>query len=114
MNSVHFKVGENSYNLRLASKHTVELERTLGMNPMAALMVAEGEIPRLEPMIHILHASLQALNHGISITDTYDIFDQYVDEGGDLMKLIEVLMEVFEHSGFFKKAAVEKVAKKKK
>jgi hypothetical protein len=114
MNSVPFRVGNIEYQLRLTSKYSVELERQLGMNPMAAIMVVEGEIPRLEPMIQILHASLQALNHGISLSDTYDIFDQFAEDGGDLMGLVEILMEVFSHSGFFKKAAVEKAIKKSK
>ena len=114
MNSVPFRVGNTEYQLRLTSKHSVDLERTLGMNPMAAIMFGENEIPKLEPMIQILHASLQALNHGIALSDTYDIFDQFADDGGDLMSLVEVLMEVFSHSGFFKKAAVEKATKKLK
>lgn len=29
----------------------------------------------------ILHASLQALEHNISLDDTYAIYDEFVDEG---------------------------------
>ena len=92
---------EKSLNLRLTSRSTVALEQKLGMSPISALMENQ-QVPRLETAITILHGCAQALNHGITLDKTYDIYDEYVDCGGTLMDLIMALVEVFKISGFFK------------
>ena len=53
-------------------------------------------------MIMILHASLQAMEHNISLDDTYAIYDEFVDEGNSLLELIPIIIEIFKVSGFFK------------
>jgi len=50
----------------------------------------------------ILHASLQALEHNISLEDTYNIYDEFVDEGNSLLELIPIIVDIFKVSGFFK------------
>mgnify|MGYP000224796583 CR=1 FL=1 len=42
----------------------------------------------------ILHASLQALEHNISLDDTYAIYDEFVDEGNTLIELIPIIVEI--------------------
>ncbi|MDD3840759.1 MAG: DUF6096 family protein, partial [Clostridia bacterium] len=45
--------------------------------------------------------------HGISLKDTYEIYDNYIDDGGTFEDLIEKIIDVFEVSGFFKKEDLE-------
>ena len=115
-----FKISENkSVKLRLTSRGTVGLEDKLGKSPIAALMENQ-QIPTLGSAITILHAALQPYEHGYTEDKAYDLYDEYVDAGGELSGLIMALVEVFKVSGFFKevpqmeeqKAPAKKTAKK--
>jgi hypothetical protein len=68
----------------------------------------------VEDIIMILHASLQALEHNISLDDTYAIYDEFVDEGNTLIELIPIIVEIFKVSGFFKKIDNSKNAQQAK
>lgn len=97
-------IKDKEYKARLNAKACVDLEKKLGTNPINAfLKIAESsEIPDLTTLVVILHASLQAYQHGISIEDTYRIYDDFVDEGNVMTDLIPFILEVFKVSGFFK------------
>lgn len=106
-----FQVGSKEYKCRLTAKACVDLEKRMGGNPLNVFMKIRetNEMPKLQDIICILHASLQAYEHGISLDDTYAIYDAYIDEGNSLMELIPVLIEIFKVSGFFKEeVSVEK------
>lgn len=94
------------YKLRLGAAHITELEKHLGgRNPLDILMAAEnGNLPPLTGTLRILHASMQKFQHGVSWTNVLDIYDEYVDEGNTYTDLLPHLIEVFQVSGFFKKA----------
>lgn len=102
-------VGVKEYHCRLTAKACVELERKMGQNPINVLtdIQKSGKLPKLEDMIMILHASLQALEHNISIDDVYGIYDEFVEQGNSLLELIPVIMEIFKVSGFFREAKDE-------
>lgn len=104
----NFTVGNTDYKLRLTAKACVELEKKIGGNPLNIFtkINSTSEMPKLEDIILILHASLQAFNHNISINDTYEIYDKFVDDGKSLMELIPVIIEVFKVSGFFREDKV--------
>lgn len=97
-------VGNKEYKCRLTAKACVDLERKLGQNPLNIFTEIQNsnELPKVEDMIMILHASLQAMEHNISLDDTYAIYDEFVDEGNSLLELIPILIEIFKVSGFFK------------
>ena len=59
----------------------------------------EGKVPDLEVLITIFHASLQKFNHGMTMDNTYDLYDEFVDEGHNIMDLVPVLLEIFKVSG---------------
>lgn len=96
-----FTVKEKDYKCRLAAKNCVELEKKLGTNPLNIFMeiAKKGEVPNLEVLITILHASLQKFQHGMSLDDAYALYDEFVDEGHNLMDLVPVLLEIFKVSG---------------
>ena len=97
-------VGDKEYKCRLTAKACVDLERKLGQNPLNIFTEIQksNELPTVEDMIMILHASLQAMEHNISLDDTYAIYDEFVDEGNSLLELIPIIIEIFKVSGFFK------------
>ena len=105
-----FTVGEKEYKCRLTAKSCVDLEKRIGGNPLNIFTKIRdnSEMPRLQDMMYILHASLQAYNHGITLDDTYEIYDEFINNGNSLMELIPIIIEIFKVSGFFKEEVIEK------
>lgn len=105
------KVGDEELKLRLRSRDCVDLEKTLGESPLNILMkVEDGKIPSVGFIITTLQYSLQALEHGYNLGKTFDLYDKYIENGGDMMEMFQILVDVFEVSGFFKKEKIEKEA----
>lgn len=94
-------IGGESYKLKLTTKTSVSLERSLGYNPISMLLdVEKGKMPKLNDVLIMLQAMLQTYHHGINMDKVFDLFDVYVEEGGSMFDLIPVFVEVFEHSGY--------------
>lgn len=97
---VDFTAGNKDYKLRLSTRNTVALEKQLGCNPLS--IFGNGDtIPTITQMVNILYASLQQLNHGISLNDTYDIFDSYLEEHSTT-DFIPVILEIYKVSGLIR------------
>lgn len=97
-------VGNKEYKARLNAKACVELEKKLGTNPLNIFvkMLGNGDainLPSLGDLIAILHASLQAYHHGISVDKTYEIYDDFVNEGHNIMDLVAIVGEIYKVSG---------------
>lgn len=102
------RVGEKEYKLRISAKIAVDIERKIGKSLLA--IFGEGnlnELPGIETLITILHGALQTYEHGISLDDTYNIYDKYVEGEGSYAGMIQELVEVLKISGFFKGAPKE-------
>lgn len=110
-----WKIGDREpLKLRLTSRGCVDAERRLGTNPLNILTsIDEGNLPRLEAIIVILHQALQPFEHGYSTEDVYELYDEYIDAGGTMVDLIPLILDVFKVSGFFKEEKPKKGAKKK-
>ena len=109
-----FTVKENEYKCRLTAKACVDLEKRMGTNPLnifTKIAQNSNTIPNLEDLIVILHASLQAYNHKISLDDVYEIYDAFVDEGNTMLDLVPIILDIFKVSGFFKEEEVEEEGK---
>ena len=98
---VDFSAGNKDYKLRLNTRNIISLEKQIGCNPLMIFGIREGEerIPTITEMVYILHCSLQAYHHGISLDDTYDIFDAYRADGHSSNDFIQVIMEIYKVSG---------------
>jgi len=108
-----WSVGDRDYKCRLTARACVDLEKKLGENPLNVFIKianANGALPTIGDMITILHASLQSMEHGITLDKTYELYDQYVDEGHSLTELIPTVLEIFKVSGFFNEEADAKNA----
>lgn len=98
MNFIDFEVGNKSYKLRLNTKNTILLEKQIGCNPLA--IFGDGEqVPTVTAMVAVLHAALQQYNHGITLTDAYDIFDEYIAGGKSSTDFIPVIIDIYKASG---------------
>lgn len=97
-------IGEKTYKLRLKSRACVELEKRLGKSPLDVFVgMQENHLPKLEDLILIFHAALTGMQANIKLEDAYDIYDEYIEDGGDMMTfLTEVIMDIFKSAGFFK------------
>lgn len=100
MNYYTFTVGNKEYKLRLGTRAVVNLEKRLGKNPIDVFTSLTGnQLPKTTDMMYILHASMEQLNHGVSIDSVYDIYDEYLEEGHTLADFINVVLDVFKMSG---------------
>lgn len=98
MNFVDFTAGNKDYKLRLNTRNVVALEKALGCNPVAVFGTGD-DIPSVTTMVTILHASLQQLNHGITVTDAYDIFDNWIMDGHSMVDFVKIILEIYKASG---------------
>ena len=108
MNFIEFEVGNKSYKLRLNTRNVVLLEKQLGCNPLS--IFGDGEtVPTITTMVAVLHASLQQYNHGITLNDAYDLFDEYLEAGHSSVDFIPVIIEVYKASGIIPKDSKEEL-----
>lgn len=106
MNYIDFTAGNKDYKLRLNTRNTILLERQLSCNPLN--IFGDGEtIPTVTTMVAILHASLQQLQHGISLNDAYDIFDAWLADGNSTTDFIPIILEIYKASGIIPKDEVK-------
>lgn len=103
---VDFSAGNKDYKLRLDTRNTVALEKSIGCNPLA--IFGDGStIPTITVMVSVLHNSLQHFHHGISLNDAYTIFDEYLEEH-NLTDFISVIVEIYKVSGLIPEGKTEK------
>jgi hypothetical protein len=96
-----FSAGGKEYKLRLNTRNTVALEKQLGGNPLS--IFGNGDtIPSVTQMVAVLHQSLQSYHHNITLTDAYDIFDSYLEDGNGVTDFIIVITEIYKVSGIIK------------
>nr|DAX81290.1 MAG TPA: tail assembly chaperone [Bacteriophage sp.] len=110
-----WKVSEDKeLKLRLTSLQGTKVEEKIGANLLKVFMPEEGEtftLPPLKVMLLLTHGALQKYEHGISFEDTSDLYDEYVDNGGDQATFMaDVILPLLQVSGFMPR---EKPNKKK-
>lgn len=98
-------IGEKEYKLRMSSAKVVEVEKTIGKNPLDILIGAQrGQLPLMGDTIAIFWGALTYYQHGIKREAVYDIYDEYIAEGHTYTDFIlNVLVDIFVTAGYFKK-----------
>lgn len=102
-----FTAGDKTYKLTLSTRDTVELEKAIGMNPIMIFGNDGESIPTITTMVSILHCSLQKYQHGITLKDTFDIFDDYIDDGHMPVEFIKDIVGIYKVSGIMKEDTSE-------
>lgn len=106
---VDFHAGDKDYKLRLSTRNVAMLEKQLGCNPLA--IFGKGDtIPTVTTMVQVLYSSLIQYNHGISLDDAFNIFDEWLADGNTVTDFIYVILDIYRVSGLVKKESVEKNA----
>lgn len=96
-----FTAGNKEYKLRLNTRQIVVLEKQLGCNPLA--IFGNGDtIPTITAMVTILHSALAQYNHGITLNDAYDIFDNWLNDGHVMTEFIPIILDIYKVSGLVK------------
>lgn len=100
-----WKISEDKeLKLRLTSLQATKVEEKIGANLLKVFMPAEGEsfaLPPLKVMLLLTHGALQKYEHGISFEDVSDLYDDYVDNGGDQAAFMaDVILPMLQVSGF--------------
>ncbi len=103
---VDFTAGNKDYKLRLTTRNVVMLERLLGCNPIA-LFGDETKLPTVTQMVQILYASMQQLNHGVTLEDSYEIFDAWLEDGHTSIEFIPIIIDIYKVSGLLSKGKTE-------
>ena len=98
---VDFHAGNKDYKLRLSTRNTVQLEKQLGCNPLSIFGNGD-QIPTVTTMVNVLYASMIQYNHGVTLNDAYDIFDEYLADGNTVTDFLHILVEIFKVSGLIK------------
>jgi hypothetical protein len=91
------------YDLRLSLIDVVQLERLLGESPLDILQKAAINSVygiSLEDLVYILYVSLQGGETKYTIDDAYDIFDDYIENVGDIGSFLNTLIRLFIDMGF--------------
>ena len=97
---VDFSAGCKDYKLRLNTRDCIALEKQIGKSPLA---IFDGEtFPTITDMVSVLWASCQQLNHGIGMNEAYDIFDDYLADGHDVMEFYMLILDIYKVSGLMK------------
>lgn len=95
---IDFTAGGKEYKLRMNIRNTVALEKLLGCNPL--MIFGTGDrIPTITEMINVLHFSLQQYQHGITLNDTQDIFEEWLEDGNTPTDFIQVIIDIYKVSG---------------
>lgn len=102
-------IGEKVYKLRLDAKNSVSLEKAIGKNPLNIFMeMGETEkMPYISDLIYIFAYSLQKYQHGITINDAYDIYDEWIEEGHSMEEFIPIITDILEVSGYMREPKTE-------
>lgn len=100
-------IAEKEYICRLGAQRTTEVEKKLNKSVASIFMSPTGNptFPRLGELLFVFQKSI--INTVPSEKEMLGIYDAYVAEGGSYTKLIELVQEILDNSGFFDKASEE-------
>lgn len=92
------------YKLRLNAINTIMLEKSLGKNPLTIFFAMEkGNFPTLEEVIKLFHASLKCYQSETTYEKAINLYDDYIEDDGSLVELVEVLSNVVASAGYLPK-----------
>lgn len=84
------------YKLRLTTMQAMQVEKQLGrgMGEIAEHLADATTITVL------LWGAMQPLNHGTSLKDVCDIYDRYLENGGNVEKTMDVMVDLLAQVGY--------------
>lgn len=102
------KVKDKEYKLRLPMKGLINLEKRLGFNPINVLNTNSNDgLPNFEDMMVVIQESLQAYQHGSTLEDAYNLYDEYIETDGTFQGFILEFMKIFITCGLMSEKQIE-------
>ncbi len=102
-----WQIGDKEYQMALTAGSLLQIEKKTGLGFFELL----GKMDNFSYLFAILWGALQKHHSGLNEDDVADLFDEYMEKGGNLQSLLELLMQVLKEAGF---APVETAATGKK
>lgn len=108
-----WKVGGVEYKLRLTAVNISKLEQRYRRNLL--LYLTDDGLPAVADMLTVIQAAMSTHHHGMTFLKVQELYDSYIDGGGDQNKLFaEVLMPLLSVSGFFTQSQSEMLTQEMK
>lgn len=86
----------SEYHLKITTANAVKLEEAIGTDLLTGL----NKLAEIKILAKYYFYATVSLNDGItSIDDVYQMFDDYINEGGNYEKLQEIILDVLVSSG---------------
>ncbi len=96
----YWTVDGHDYKLKLTTRTIEQVERKYGRNILT--LVSDDGVPPLSVMLTIIQAAMTKWEHGISYHKIQDLFDKWVEDGGNQVTFLsEIVMPTLAVSGFF-------------
>ena len=99
------KIGDTEYKLKISASSAIEIEKKTGKSLVAGMT----DFDKLETVTLYLWGALNRFQANIDIRKAQEIYDDYIDAGGDLSDMAEILFKTLTVSGFFKRQQAEKL-----
>lgn len=94
------------YKLKLTASAICKLEQKYRKNLL--LLITDEGLPPVTVMLTMIQAAMLQYHHKMTNIAVQNVYDQYVDEGGDQNKLMtDVIMPLLGVSGFFTQSQME-------
>lgn len=108
----YWTVGGKEYKLKLTTAVICQLEDKFKCNLMN-ILANSGGMPSLSVMLTITQGAMKSWEHGIKYVDVQELFDRYCEEGGTQLSFVtDVLMPIYQVSGFFSETQREAMDQK--
>lgn len=103
---VVWPVGDREYRLKLTTAANMKLEERYKAN-ILNLITGEG-LPPIGLLLNMIQAAMEKYEHGMGIKQVQELFDEYVDMGGDVASLMtDVILPLLGNGGFFTESQAE-------
>lgn len=95
------KIKDKEYRLKITAANAIELEKKLGKS----LVDGMTDFDKVGTLTAYLSASLKAYENIAG--DVTELYDDYINEGGSMSELSDVLVEVLIVSGFLQRPRID-------
>lgn len=114
------KIASKEYKLRLSAQNCADVEKRIGKSVLDVLLAMAPDtvsadsnsigikgtsMPHVDDICTILHGAMQKFQHGISLNDVYDLYDDHIDQGGTYNDFVGYINDTLVVSGFLAKEA---------
>ena len=90
------KIGDTEYKLKISASSAIEIEKKTGKSLVAGM----ADFDKLETVTLYLWGALNRFQANIDVRKAQEIYDDYIDAGGDLSDMAEILFKALTVSGF--------------